>query len=246
MVAADDATVFLVALFAVVGHIDDDGILVVKAVADSVDDGVVIEHGVVIVAHHLALLGRELRTPFLIVRRIEVGALVGIAVAIGHMLTQEVEDIEVATVLGGRVGYLVIVREQSVVILVYLGVAGVKLGSTQRGIVQEEAAAEVVDCLLGFGQELVGEEGDMIPGAAEYLGEEGIVAPLARLSHDVQGEGVLEHKAGEVPRRHHIGKLHKSSAALASRLPWRRRQLIAILLGVVLAVAFTDNQHDGR
>ena len=128
----------------------------------------------------------------------------------------------------------------------HLGVAGVKLGSTQRGIVQEEAAAEVVDCLLGFGQKLVGEEGDMIPGAAEYLGEEGIVAPLARLPHDVQGEGVLEHKAGEVPRRHHVGKLHQSSAALASRLPWRRRQLIAILLGVVLAVAFTDNQHDGR
>ncbi len=107
---------------------------------------------------------------------------------------------------------VVIVLQQSVVQIVELGVAMVKLQFAQFWIVQEETAAEVVNRLLSLWQEFVGDEGYVVACLSEHLREERIVAPFAFLAYHMGREHVLEYEAGQVPAGYHIGKLGEFSA----------------------------------
>ena len=64
------------------------------------------------------------------------------------------------------------IMQQSVVQIVELGVAMVKLQFAQFRVVQEEAAAEIINRLLCLWQEFVGDEGNVITCLAEHLREE--------------------------------------------------------------------------
>lgn len=141
---------------------------------------------------------------------------------------------------------VVVVVEQSVVERMKLGVAVVKLQLAELWVVEEEASAEVVDCFLGLWQELVGDEGDLIACLAEEFGEERIVAPVAFLAHNVCREDVLEDEAGEVPASHDIGKLGELARLFERCLAWCRLHEVAILLGVMSAVALAYDEHDVR
>ena len=125
-----------------------------------------------------------------------------------------------------------------------LGVARVKLRPAEHGVVEEEPAAEVIDCLFGLRQELIGEECHVIAGFAEHLGEEGIVTPLPLLAHHMEGEHVLEHKTGQIPTGDDIGKFHQQSAVLTRYLSRGGLHEITVLLGMVAPIAFADDEHD--
>ena len=138
---------------------------------------------------------------------------------------------------------LPVVIEQSVVVSVNGGVARVEHAAAQYGVVEEETAAEVVDGLLGTGQELVGDECHVVAGLTEQLGEERIVAPVALLPDDVHGEDVLEAEAGEVPWRHHVGVFRQQSRPFQCRLPWCGLHCVAVLARVVTAEALANDEH---
>ena len=86
----------------------------------------------------------------------------------------------------------------------------------------------------------------MIARLAEHLGEERIVAPLARIADGMERQHVLEHVTRQVPRSHHIGKGHQRPLLCHRHLTGCRRHVVAIELGVVLVVTLTDHQHDVR
>ena len=83
----------------------------------------------------------------------------------------------------------------------------------------------------------------MVASLSKQFGEERIVAPLALLPYHVHREQIFEHKAGKVPWRHHIGKLHQSACSLALHLSGCGFLHIAILLRVVAVIAFANDEH---
>ena len=249
MVAADEAAAGLVALLAVVGHVDHDGVLVLKLAHDGVHHRVVVDHGVVVVGHDAALAVVEVGAALLVGLGAKHAAVVGAAGAVVHVLAYEVEDDEVV----GRVALeldlavthqAVVVGDEPVVEAVGLVVAQAKLGLAERGVVEEEAAREVVNGILRLGQKLVGEERHAVAGLAEQLGKQGVVAPLALLAHHMHREDVLKHEARQVPAGHHVAKLREPSARLAAHLARRGLQAVAILLRVVLGVALANDEHN--
>ena len=139
-----------------------------------------------------------------------------------------------------------IVLNESVVESVELVVTQVKLSRTEGWVIEEEATREVVDSLPGRRQELVGKESNLIACLSEELGEEGIVTPLALLTHDMHGEYIFEDEAGEVPTGDHIVELRQPAASLQFLLAGRVLDGIAIELAMGLAIALTDDEHDGR
>ena len=239
---AEEVHIAFVALLAMVGYVYHDGILVLKLLHNLRNDRVVIQNGVVVVGKCLSLAGVEVRLKLLVVVALKVLAVLRRALAILHVLTEEVEDNEV--VVAVLVLKLLIVAQQSVVKLVQLRVAGVKLCRRELGVVEEETAAEVVHRLLSLGQELVGDERNVVASLAEHSREERIVAPLALVAHSVGREDVLEHEACKVPRTNHIGILNQASTLLHLLLSGCCRHNIAILAGVVAVVALAYNQHD--
>ena len=66
VVAADETTVALVALLSMVGHVDDDGILLGISLDDLRHNGIIVEGGIVVMTQHLALLVGQLRTLVLV------------------------------------------------------------------------------------------------------------------------------------------------------------------------------------
>ena len=223
----EEVHVAFITLLAMVGNIDHDGLALFEALHDLIHDGVVIEDGVVIVGQDAALPRVEVGFDVYVIVALEMFAVFRTALSVDHMLANEVEDGEVMVTLLRL--QLVIVFEQALVEDMQLVVARVKLCRTELRVVEEEAATEIVDRLLGFGQELVREERHMIAGLTEQLGEERIVAPLALLSHNMHGEKVLEHKAREVPWCHHVCKLDETPRALTLLLAWRGGHDVAIL-----------------
>ena len=127
-----------------------------------------------------------------------------------------------------------------------LRVANIKQRLTHLWVVQEETTAEVKDGFFGFRQELVGDKRHLIARLAEIFREQRIVAPISLLSYHMHGEQVLEYKTGEVPGGYNIRELDQLASALPFYLSGCRRLLIAIQLGMVFVVTFTDDKHNGR
>ncbi len=243
VVTADEATVLLVAFLAMVGHVDDDGILLLESLHDLGHDRVVVEGGVVVMAQHLALGIGQFWALVLVTACPEPGLLLAVALLVVHVLSHQVEDGEVVLLLE-VLQTVVIILQQSVVQIVELGVAVVKLQLAQFRIVQEEAAAEVINRLLCLWQEFVGDEGYVVACLAEHFREERIVAPFAFLAYHMGREHVLENEAGQVPAGYDIGKLGEFARFLQGHLLWSGIHEIAVLLGMMAAVAFADDQHD--
>ena len=86
----------------------------------------------------------------------------------------------------------------------------------------------------------------MIAGLAEHLWEKRLVAPLARVFDGIERHHVLEYKAREIPRRHHIRKLHQTAFGLQRHLSWRRCLVVAIKLAMVFVIALAYHQYDSR
>ena len=61
----------------------------------------------------------------------------------------------------------------------------------------------------------------------------------------MHGEQVLEYKTGEVPGGYNIRELDQLASALPFYLSGCRRLLVAIQLGMVFVVTFTDDEHNG-
>ena len=57
-------------------------------------------------------------------------------------------------------------------------------------------------------------------------------------------EHVLENETGQVPAGYHIGKLGELARFLQGYLLWSGIHKIAVLLGMMAAEAFADNQYD--
>ena len=206
VVAADEATVFLVALLAMVGHIDDDGIFLLESLHDLCHDGVVVEGGVVVMTQYLALGIGQLWALVFVAACPELSLALAIAQLVVHVLAHQMENgkIMVGLVLFQTV---IIIFQQSIVQRMQLGISVVELQLAQFRIVQEEAAAEVIYRLLSLRQELIGDEGYVVAGLAEYLREERIVAPFSLVAYYIGRKHVLEYEAGEVPAGHDICKL---------------------------------------
>ena len=143
--------------------------------------------------------------------------------------------------LGAKV---IVVVEQSAVIAEELRVSRVELCAAELRIVEEEASAEVVDCLLCLRKKLVGDECDVVSRLTEQFWKKGIVAPFTLVANGVEREKVLEDKAREVPWRHHIAEGHKVAAACPCLLPRCRRLVVSVELGMVAVVALTYYQYD--
>ena len=244
MVAADEAPRALVALLPVVGHVDDDGLFLLKTPDNLVYDGVVVEAGVVVLAQHLALPVGQFGPFVLVAGRPEAGAVARIALLVVDMLAQQMEDREAVGLDPAFLLEAVVALEQPVVEGVERFVAQVELLFAQRRVVEKEAAAEVVDRLIGLGEELVGEECHLIARLSEQFGEERIVAPFPFLAHDVRGEHVLEYETREIPARDDVAELDQSAALLQLHLARGGVHEVAVLLRMVLAVALSDDQHD--
>ena len=166
-----------------------------------------------------------------------------VAVLVAHVLSHEVEDDEVV-VCALRLQRVVVIFQEPVIEGVQLGVAAVKLQLAQFWVVEEEAATEIIHCLLRLGKKLVGDEGDVVACLPEQLGEEGVVAPVALLSDDMGGEYVLEHEAGEVPAGHHVAELGEFACLLQRHLSRGSLHEVTVLLGMLLAEALADDEHD--
>ena len=95
-----------------VGHIDDDGVVVFKPLDDGIHDGVVVKNGIVIVGQHAQFLFLQLRT--LIVFGGEVTSVGRKPCAIIHMLPFQVKYNQVVLLVLRL--QTVIVVEQSIVI----------------------------------------------------------------------------------------------------------------------------------
>ena len=192
---------------------------------------------------HLALGIGQFRALVFITACPEPGLLGAVALLIVYMLAHQVEDGEVVLLLE-VLQTVIIIFQQSVVQIVELGVAMVKLEFAQFRVVQEETAAEVVNRLLCLWQEFVGDEGYVVACLSEHFREERIVAPFAFLAYHMGREHVLENETGQVPAGYHIGKLGEFARFLQGYLLWSGIHKIAVLLGMMAAEAFADNQHD--
>ena len=243
VVTADEATVLFVAFLAMVGHVDDDGILFLEPLHNLGYDRVVVEGGVIVMTQHLALGIGQFRALVFITACPEAGLLRAVTQLIVYMLSHQVEDGEVVLLLE-VLQTVIIILQQSVVQVVELGVAMVKLKFAQFRVVQEETAAEVVNRLLCLWQEFVGDEGYVVACLAEHFWEERIVAPFAFLAYYMGREHVLENETGQVPAGYHIGKLGELARFLQGYLLWSGIHEIAVLLGMMAAEAFADNQYD--
>ena len=226
-----------------VGHIDDEGVLVGKLLSDGCHDGVVVEDGVIVVGHDEPLLRRQVRT--VVHRSPQVLArFLGIAGLVNQVRSHQMEDDQVVLLVLAL--QTVVLLEHAFVELVKTGIAGIELCLAQLRIVQEEATAEVIDRLIGLRQELVGDKRHVIARLAEHLGEERIVAPLARIADSMERQHILEHVARQIPRGHHIGKRHQTARLGHRQLTGCRRHLVAIELGVVFVIALANHQDDVR
>ena len=87
MTTTKDAACSLIALFAMVGHVDNDGILLLKTSANLVNDGVVVETSVVVVGEEAALAWCQLGTALDIVFRTEMLLALRTADVISRVLT---------------------------------------------------------------------------------------------------------------------------------------------------------------
>ena len=245
MVAADETAVALIALLAMVGHVDDDGVLLGIALHNLRHDRVVVKGGVVVMAQHLALLVGQLRALVLVTASPEMCLTVLVAGLVIHVLTHQVEDGKIILTVGFNfLQSVVIVLQQSVVQGVQLRVAAVKLQLAEFRIVEEETAAEVIYGFLGLRQKFIGDEGDVVTCLTEDFREERIVAPLALLADDMGGEYVLENKAGEIPAGHDIRKFSQFLGLFQCHLIRSRIHEITILLGMLLAEALADDEHN--
>lgn len=75
------------------------------------------------------------------------------------MLSHEVENGQSGSAVGCNG---VVVVEQSLVVAVSFLVAVCELCLGEFGVVEEESAAEVIDCFFGLGEKLIGEEGYLV------------------------------------------------------------------------------------
>ena len=237
MVAADNATSALVALFSVVGHIDYDSLLALESLANLVNNRVVIQASIVVVSQQAALLCCQFGSALSIVFWFEMLFAVRTTCAIVQMLTQQMKNGE------SRFGitaffllsllflpHLIIIGQQTLIEDVCTLVAMVEHCSGKVGVVQEKSAREVVNCLFSFRQELVGQECHIVACLAKYFGKERIVAPLALLPHHMHGEKALEHETRQVPRCHNIGERHKQSCVFTLNLTRRCWHKVTVLL----------------
>ena len=237
-------------LFCMVRHIDDHSILIHKALGDGPQDRVVIAQRVVIVGEDAALLVRQFRP--LIHRWREILPLLRITGPVIYMRTHQMQDGQAALNLARfeRITRLVpliqriVGFQQRLVVSVSTAVAGIKLALAEVRIVEEEAAAEVVDGILRLGLELIRQKVHLIASLTEHLGEERLVAPFPLFADSPERQHVLEHKTREIPRSHHIRKDYQTAVCRHCHLSWSRRLVIAIELRVVLVIALADYQHD--
>ena len=230
-----------------VGHIDDNGVFFLKTLYHLSHDGVVVEGGIVVVGKQHAAPLTHIGPILLVVAFVEVLALWREAVVIVGVLSLEMEDGETGLVgicLAIFHHYLVVISQYSCVVFIQLGVANIKLGLAQDGIVEEESSTEVIHSFLGLGKKLVGDEGHTITCPSEQFGEERVVTPVALVAHGVQGEDILEYEAREIIWRYDVGKRYEIALPTQFHLPWCRFVGIAIELGVVLVVALTDYEND--
>ena len=230
-------------LLTVIGHIDHHSVLIGKALGDGIEDRVVVSERIVVFSEDALLLVSQFRA--VIHRRCEVGErLARITGPIVDMRTHQVENHEVSLTLPIGLRTLIIGLQETLVKTVGLGVTNIKLPLAQFRIVQEEVAAEVVDGLLRLGQELVGDKRYVIASLAEHLWEKRLVAPLATIADGIERQHVLEDKARQIPRGHHIGKRNERTIFGHHHLIGCCLFLIAVELGVMLVVALANHQHD--
>ena len=237
-------------LFCMVGHIDHHRILIGKPLGDGPEDRVVIAQRIVIFGEDATLLVRQFGA--LIHRWREILPLLRITGPVIHMRAHEVQDGQAALNLARfeRITRLVpliqriVGFQQRLVVSVSTAVAGIKLALAEVRIVEEEAAAEVVDGILRLGLELIRQKVHLIASLTEHLGEERLIAPFPLFADSPERQHVLEHKTREIPRSHHIRKDYQTAVCRHCHLSWSRRLVIAIELRVVLVIALADYQHD--
>ena len=177
-------------LVAVVGEIDDDGVALAVEVEDSLEHGVVVERGVLVVGDVVFLIGREPRLVAVDAVGCEMGERRGVTLARAHVLPHEMKDDEV--VAGGRHAPVgdEIGHHLSVVGKVLCD--GVGVGQSRNFLVIQE----IVD---GDGIELMWHEIalhvpkiDVEARAVEHRGKRGTVVPILALDHAVTRASLLE------------------------------------------------------
>ena len=170
-------------LLTMVGHIDHHGILICKPLCDSSHDRVVVAQRIVVLGQDLLLFVSQLRPVIHLWGEVCI-CLLWITGPIVHMRSHQMQDHQV--MLDGRIFQGIVFLQHPIVETMCLGAARIKLPLTQFGVVQEKAAAEVIDSLLGLGLKLVGDEGHVIACLAEHLREEWLVAPLPTVADGIE------------------------------------------------------------
>ena len=130
---AIEVQVALITLFTMVGHINHDSLFLFVATYDFVYHRVVIQHRIVIVGQHRALMIAQVGLQFAILVARKAAVLAWCALTIVYVLPHEVEDGEVVVAILGLQAF--IVGQQFFVVGVQLVVARVKLCLAQRGVV---------------------------------------------------------------------------------------------------------------
>ena len=142
----------VVALLSMVGHVYDDGVLVLITAHYLVDNRVVVQGGVVIVGYDVTLLLRQVGS--VVVFLIPFALLLRITLMVVNMLSHDMKNCESALLVLASlfvIIHLVIVLQYAFVQSVHTCVTSIKLGLIQYRIVQEETSREVIDGFLGFG-----------------------------------------------------------------------------------------------
>ena len=142
-----------------------------------------------------------------------------------------------------RVLKSVVLHYYSSVKPVQLVVAHVELCLAQRGIVEEEATAEIIYGFLGLRKELVRDEGNVVACLAEKFREERIITPFTAVAYGMERKYVLEYEARQVPARNNIVKNKEFAIFLPFQLLWCGFVFVAVELRVMLVIALTHYEH---
>ncbi len=167
-------------LFAMVGNIHHNGILVAETAAEQCHNLVVVERCIVVVGDNLPFAPAQVAAPGIVacgkvhVARTETP---GIFLVLPHA----VENHEVETVAGEFVELL---KERCVVGFA-VAVAEIEAKPRKFAVVQKEAAVEVNDAQVGALVILARDERHLVAGLAHHSGKKGAVGPRTAASRSV-------------------------------------------------------------
>ena len=160
--------------FAVVRHIDDNGVLLLESPDDGIHHGIVVAYGIVVAGQHPLLFFIEVG-PFVVIG-IEDGVIVGVSLLIVGMQAHEMEDDKPGNG-GGRIASVEIVANQVHVIGMTLHIPFVEEVRVQLFVVHEHILREIAEGRFLVERELVAEEVHLISSLLENCRHYRIIIP---------------------------------------------------------------------